>query len=638
MVKRLTNSWNKISSWGTDNVEDPLELHSVKLSNRFSIAAIPIVLIISFVLGLQQWNLEPIFVSSFTLIFLTVILLNQNGYYRLSRTLLSISLPTLILGVSIISKTIPDELVTNSEYFDYRYVLIATSIVPPVLFSSKQSYRLIVALIPYFIGLVFFDDFHEFFGVGYYQIFHENDSYPVTTIISTLMFIIIAIAMFILRASNDRNQLMNIQLIEDLTEAKGDLEEKAEELRMKNEELNSRVRYADIELENTNKELIRQNNELQQFSYTVSHNLRGPIARIQGLSNLIENCDESEKWEYIELIKRTARLLDSNLKDLSSIIDLRKDVYKIKQRINIEDLLNDLKLHFEEEIREYDVKIISTIEVKEVVCVRAMLVSVLYNLFSNAIKYRRPNVSPVIKFDVQQEGDMLKFSVRDNGIGIDLDNYKNELFKLYKRFNTQTEGKGIGLYLVLKQIEVLGGKIEVDSSLGEFTQFDVLLPYLASVEFQEIHREEGASVAYNMDKHYLFLDWKERHDSFKGFQKSMNQIYDSFKELKVYHWIVDNRNRAELDQNEQIWILQDFYPKAFKQGLKRLAIIQHQELDTATISVLKQAERVFDKYDIKVHFAKNTEEAEEWLVNNPFDDALRSSIEEILRGSNILPN
>lgn len=95
--------------------------------------------------------------------------------------------------------------------------------------------------------------------------------------------------------------------------------------------------------------------------------------------------------------------------------------------------------------------------------------SIIYNLISNSIKYRHPERTPVISVSSGFEGDYIKITISDNGLGIDMERNKNNLFNLYKRFHFHVEGKGLGLYLVKTQMDALGGRIEVDSTVEEGT-------------------------------------------------------------------------------------------------------------------------------------------------------------------------
>jgi signal transduction histidine kinase len=99
--------------------------------------------------------------------------------------------------------------------------------------------------------------------------------------------------------------------------------------------------------------------------------------------------------------------------------------------------------------------------------------SILYNLVSNAIKYRHPDRKPIIHIKMEKFENEICLNVSDNGLGIDLPAHRDKLFTLYSRFHIHLEGKGMGLYLVKTQITALGGRIEIESSVNKGSTFKV---------------------------------------------------------------------------------------------------------------------------------------------------------------------
>ena len=112
-------------------------------------------------------------------------------------------------------------------------------------------------------------------------------------------------------------------------------------------------------------------------------------------------------------------------------------------------------------------------EVAEMYTIKNYLHSVFYNLISNSLKYRRRNIKPVIEISSRTESGKTILSFRDNCMGIDLDRYGDQVFGLYKRFHQNTEGKGLGLYMVKTQVESLGGKIDIASKVNEGTEITI---------------------------------------------------------------------------------------------------------------------------------------------------------------------
>ena len=105
--------------------------------------------------------------------------------------------------------------------------------------------------------------------------------------------------------------------------------------------------------------------------------------------------------------------------------------------------------------------------------IKSYLYSVFYNLISNSIKYRKPDEKPVIRIASAQTGTHIELLFSDNGIGIDVERYRSDLFGLYKRFHNHAEGKGMGLYMVKSQVETMGGRITMTSKVNVGTKFKI---------------------------------------------------------------------------------------------------------------------------------------------------------------------
>jgi len=99
-----------------------------------------------------------------------------------------------------------------------------------------------------------------------------------------------------------------------------------------------------------------------------------------------------------------------------------------------------------------------------------------FNLLSNSIKYRDPSRQLIIEIRSGFDHNGSRIEITDNGLGIDLSRFGDDLFKMYKRFHLHTEGKGLGLYLVKLQVSALGGTIIASSKENKYTKFTLSLP------------------------------------------------------------------------------------------------------------------------------------------------------------------
>jgi len=234
------------------------------------------------------------------------------------------------------------------------------------------------------------------------------------------------------------------------------------------------AKIAALEREKITADLIQHNNDLEQFTYIVSHNLRAPVANILGLSDLLKEPDLEPEMrnEVVEKVSLSIKNIDTVIKDLNHILQARKPVNEKKEKVYFESLMSAIKTSVHNTIVNKNVQFnCSFDEVDSVFTIRSYMYSIFYNLTSNSIKYCQTDVTPVITIKSYKVDDKVELVFTDNGKGIDMDKNGDQLFGLYKRFDTTTEGKGMGLFMVKTQVEALGGTIKIKSKLGQGTQF-----------------------------------------------------------------------------------------------------------------------------------------------------------------------
>ncbi|QNF35346.1 PAS domain-containing protein [Adhaeribacter swui] len=238
------------------------------------------------------------------------------------------------------------------------------------------------------------------------------------------------------------------------------------------------LKLAQEELRKTNADLIRINNDLDNFVYTASHDLKSPISNIEGLLYHLEvelaDADENV-LEILNHIKKSVDRFKVTIKDLTEISKVDKIQYDDVTEINVEELLDDIKLSINNLIEDSHAKIEAHCETCPTIKFsRRNLRSILYNLLSNSIKYRDFHRPVKIKVTTQKTPEYSVLIVEDNGLGID-EAYQTKLFSMFKRFHNHVDGSGIGLYIVNKIVENAGGKIEVESKVDKGTTFKIFL-------------------------------------------------------------------------------------------------------------------------------------------------------------------
>ena len=250
------------------------------------------------------------------------------------------------------------------------------------------------------------------------------------------------------------------------------IEKQHKQLQLKNEDLES-------EVEKRTKELVRNNQQLEQFNFIASHNLRAPIARILGLAHLLETpINAQDDVEMRQKLIQSTRDLDQVVRDLNTILSIRKGNEVTHTQFSLAEEINQICLGLEKEIESAQAAIrVELNNIDDIHSIRPYVHSVLSNLVSNALRFKKPNEQAHILIQANRSDRELKIEVQDNGIGMDLNRIQNKIFTLYSRFHTHVEGRGLGLYLVKTQLEVMGGKIEVNSKPNMGTTFTVFLPH-----------------------------------------------------------------------------------------------------------------------------------------------------------------
>jgi len=236
------------------------------------------------------------------------------------------------------------------------------------------------------------------------------------------------------------------------------------------------VQHLNSQLQLTVQRLQARNNDLQQFSYVVSHNLRSPLARILGLASIF-NQDTADTPFIVQQIALATAQLDEVVKDISEVVSAR-DAGRKYEPVSFDEELQRVRKTLEAEIASSHAEIIADFtDAPGMITVRNVVSDILYTFLSNAIKYRQKKVPLTVQLNTKKVDKAISLAITDNGTGIDLTKQGDKLFVLYKRFCDESiPGKGIGLCLIKSQVESLGGKIEVRSALNQGSTFTIYLP------------------------------------------------------------------------------------------------------------------------------------------------------------------
>ncbi len=235
--------------------------------------------------------------------------------------------------------------------------------------------------------------------------------------------------------------------------------------------------YVDItERKRVEEELKIRNGELDNFVYKVSHDLRAPLSSILGLVNLAKLPGNTDNpMDYIDIIGSKVEHLDHFIGDvLSHSKNLKMEISTAKVDFDriIQQTFSDLNYLDGTQDMKRSVKI----EGIEFFSDPWRISEIIRNLISNAIKYRRlENVVSEINIKITIDHLRAEIIFSDNGIGISESNL-SKIFEMFYRATEQSDGSGIGLYIVKNAVEKLGGQIYVASRVGQGTRFNIILP------------------------------------------------------------------------------------------------------------------------------------------------------------------
>ncbi|MCZ8070159.1 MAG: sensor histidine kinase [Bacteroidota bacterium] len=582
------------------------------LSVLLSILTFVLLLILFRLFG---WTSTSGYIMGVAVSFLLIVWANR-WFYNTGRLLFCLMPILMTMFVTVYGKII-DSRQSYIIYFDARMILLGTVILPAAVFRLAERVQISLCFCFIFLSLAFFDPIHNAFGVGYFQRGFNAPSYYYINYIAITSFFILLFGIVTLKYQTERaeqasfaaiaqKEEVNRELAEkhrNLSNLNSEMEAQNEELQQQQEELSASqeklqeanelinqqkneladynshlerlVEEKSKSLSLSNQELVKHNNELRQFSYTVSHNMRGPLARLLGLTDLLQGhqTQPEELEKLLGYIRQSAKDLDTVLKDVSVIIDIRNQLFYIKERVYLQEewgkvvgmlnsaggTLQDFSVDFSQAPFAY--------------VIRPMLHSILYNLATNAIKYRSPDRALQVQV-VSQSGreDQTIIRVIDNGLGIDLRQHGDNLFKLYRRFHSHVSGKGIGLYIVKTQLELMAGSIDAESQLNVGSTFTITLPRPVEAGRQVFLENEAAQLFFDAELNTTVIVWKRKITS-----AEYRTVFDAILQtLRTYHspgWIADLRKQGQVEVEDQIWFVNNVLPEAVRLGLKRIVTV-----------------------------------------------------------------
>lgn len=222
--------------------------------------------------------------------------------------------------------------------------------------------------------------------------------------------------------------------------------------------------------------LTKQNKQLEDFSYIISHNLRGPMGNLKSLLNFYKKEEEIEGKDLLmDYFNTTVGNLSGTLDDLLEVVTIRNNSKKEKSIIAFKDVFSKILENFQGQIMETNAIITSDFSKEpELNYSSVYLESIMHNLFSNSLKYRSKDRVPKIHFETRKTGDKIELLASDNGLGMNMKTHGSRLFGLHKTFHKHPDAKGVGLFITKAQVEAMGGGISVQSEVDKGSTFEVI--------------------------------------------------------------------------------------------------------------------------------------------------------------------
>ena len=533
----------------------------------------------------------------------------------------SITIPFLTLITSVIATYTADVEQAISVFYGFKYLLIVAAVLPFHYFvCCKEGPFLFLALLLNFLWVFFYAELHNVFNPIFNWASFMGASYLFANAVSIpVYFLLLGISLIakatVLKHNSDKRSLSS-----ELLESKKIIENQARELEQEKlrsasalrlisdekqeiESVNGNLRSKLIAnnnlLKHTNEELIKHNGELRQFSFMVSHNLRAPVAALKGLFNLINERQNGDN-DLIGKVGEVLVNLDNLMYDLNKITNIRNEVYRTKEKVDINDELENIKDLLHADIEAFQVTIESDFSQEAYLySVKSIVNSILFNLISNGIKYHSKNEPARIEVRTEEAGDFTILKVKDYGIGLDIKKNRKNLFRLYSRFNQDVEGRGIGLYLCKMQIESLGGTIEVESEVGEWTEFTVKFENVADVNRQVFFENQSGIIYRDESLGVNTVSWKK--DIVFG---SYKEIYSHIVALQAQYlsrrWVFDCSQQGRIPVEFHMWMQKNIIP-SLDPSLNEVHLIlaNHHRKDALKEEVSKTV-RLLEKQSIKV--------------------------------------
>ena len=225
-------------------------------------------------------------------------------------------------------------------------------------------------------------------------------------------------------------------------------------------------------------EVIKDSKEaVEKFTSQTIHDLKTPLTSIMGFSEVLrdnisaEELSKDEKHEILEVILRNTNTLEELVTEILDV-SKAKTVNVEKEKVSYKELFNSLMNEFDYSVKMEQLTFSTEFEDSFIETNELLLKSVFRNLISNSIKYSHDNQEKHVSIKQTSKDGIHTIMIKDNGLGIAKEDL-GSVFNAYKRLKSNKKGHGLGLHICREIVERLGGSINVDSKIGQWTEFTI---------------------------------------------------------------------------------------------------------------------------------------------------------------------
>lgn len=226
-------------------------------------------------------------------------------------------------------------------------------------------------------------------------------------------------------------------------------------------------------------EMVYNKRRVEDLTYALTHDIRSPLSSLRISMNLIRelDIDHAEAERLLKVMQKSIGQMHATVEGFNEILQVQDRTKDIREWVNVVEMWNDIKKYYADHLYEIEVDFEENMDKQQVFFIPFILRSVLQNLLSNSIKYRREGVPLKVTISLTGDagGSVLTFS--DNGLGMDMARVGTRLFEPFSRFHTdlKVDGTGVGLYIIKAMIESNGGDVVLDSKINEGTTLTISL-------------------------------------------------------------------------------------------------------------------------------------------------------------------